>query len=244
MYGITTLPSFTGIALIAAGALCFPLFIRLENKVPHPILRLSVFKGNRPFVFSSIAALIYYAATFALTYMLSLYLQYSKGYSASGAGMIIVVQAIITIIFSPIAGRLTDKYGARRIASTGMLFSTMGILLLTFIGQETSLEYLIMSLILLGLGAAFFNGPNQYAIMSSVDRKLLGVASGMLGTMRQIGQVLSMAIATVILTLIVGNTQITQSQYPLFMVSAQLLFSVFVALCFLAMFASLVRGKI
>jgi hypothetical protein len=94
------------------------------------------------------------------------------------------------------------------------------------------------------LGAAFFNGPNQYAIMSSVDRKLLGVASGMLGTMRQIGQVLSMAIATVILTLIVGNTQITPSQYPLFLASAQLLFGVFVVLCFLAMLASLVRGKI
>jgi len=244
MYGITILPSLTGIVLIVAGALCLPIFIRLENKVTNPILRLNIFKGNRPFVFSNLAALIYFAATFAVTYMLSLYLQYSKGYSASDAGIIMVVQSIVTIVFSPIAGRLTDKYGARIIASTGMLFSTIGILLLAFISQGTSLEYLIITLALLGLGAAFFNGPNQYAIMSSVDRKLLGVASGMLGTMRQIGQVLSMAIATVILTLIVGNTQITPSQYPLFLASAQLLFGVFVVLCFLAMLASLVRGKI
>jgi EmrB/QacA subfamily drug resistance transporter len=244
MYGITILPSLTGIGLIAAGCLLLPVFIKLENNIPSPILKLNIFRGNKPFVFSNVAALIYFAATFAVTYMLSLYLQYSKGYGASDAGIIIVVQSIVTIFFSPIAGRLTDKYGARIIASTGMLFTTIGILLLAFIGQGTSLEYLIMSLLLLGLGAAFFNGPNQYAIMSSVDRKLLGVASGMLGTMRQIGQVLSMALATVILTLIVGNTQITPSQYPLFLVSAQLLFGVFVALCLLAMFASLVRGKI
>jgi EmrB/QacA subfamily drug resistance transporter len=244
MYGITILPSLTGIALVAAGALLFPLFVKFENKVHSPILRLSIFKGNRPFVFSNLAAVIYYAATFAVTYMLSLYLQYSKGYSASDAGLIIVVQAVVTIIFSPIAGRLTDKFGARMIASTGMLFSTVGILLLAFISQSTPLQSLIASLLLLGLGAAFFNGPNQYAIMSSVDKKLLGVASGMLGTMRQIGQVLSMAIATVILTLIVGNTQITPSQYPLFLASAQLLFGVFVVLCIVAMFASLVRGKI
>jgi MFS family permease len=102
----------------------------------------------------------------------------------------------------------------------------------------------LINLGLLGFGAGFFNGPNQYAIMSSVEKKFLGVASGMLGTMRQIGQVLSMGIATIILTLTVGKGQITPDIYPLFNASARMIFVIFTVLCIIGIFASLVRGKI
>jgi len=244
MYGITSLPSLQGIVMVVIGAIAFPIFLKLEKKAKDPIINVSIFSGNRPFIFSNLAALIYFSATFAIIFILSLYLQFSKGYSPQDAGLILATQSILTIIFSPIAGRLTDRYGARLIASIGMLFTTSGTALLVLINEVTPLEFLIMNLVLLGLGAAFFNGPNQYAIMSSVEKRFLGVASGMLGTMRQIGQVLSMGIATIVLTMVVGKNQITPDSYPLFLVSAQILFVAFAIMCFFGLLASLVRGKI
>ncbi|HPC27995.1 MAG TPA: MFS transporter, partial [Candidatus Methanomethylicus sp.] len=225
MYGITLLPSVEGLACIAIGMVILPVFIKLERSVKTPIINLDLFsQSNRPFIFSNLAALIYYSATFAINYTLSLYLQYSKGFAPTDAGTIILTQSVLTVIFAPIAGRLTDKYGARLVATIGMAVTALGTGLLIFIDGGIVLEFLLINLGLLGVGAGFFNGPNQYAIMSSVEKKFLGVASGMLGTMRQIGQVLSMGIATIVLTLTVGRGQITPDLYPLFNASARIIF--------------------
>ncbi len=245
MYGITLLPSVEGLACIAIGMVILPVFIKLERSVKTPIINLDLFsQSNRPFIFSNLAALIYYSATFAINYTLSLYLQYSKGFAPTDAGTIILTQSVLTVIFAPIAGRLTDKYGARLVATIGMAVTALGTGLLIFIDGGIVLEFLLINLGLLGVGAGFFNGPNQYAIMSSVEKKFLGVASGMLGTMRQIGQVLSMGIATIVLTLTVGRGQITPDLYPLFNASARIIFVIFTLLCIIGIFASLVRGKI
>lgn len=245
MYGITLLPSIEGLACIAVGLLMLPLFAKLERSIKNPILNLDLFKrDNKPFIFSNVAALIYFSATFAINYTLSLYLQYSKGFTPTDAGTVILSQSVLAIILSPIAGRLTDKFGARLIATVGMAVTALGSGLLILIDSSMSLEFLLLNLCLLGFGTAFFNGPNQYAIMSSVEKKFLGVASGMLGTMRQIGQVMSMGIATIVLTLTIGKGQITPDLYPLFNASAQIIFVVFTALCIVGIFASLVRGRI
>ncbi len=245
MYGITLLPAVEGLVCIAIGLIILPVFIKLERSVKTPIINLELFShSNRPFIFSNLAALIYYSATFAINYTLSLYLQYSKGFTPTDAGTIILTQSVLTVIFAPIAGRLTDKYGARLVATIGMAVTALGTGLLIIIDGGVGLEFLLINLGLLGFGAGFFNGPNQYAIMSSVEKKFLGVASGMLGTMRQIGQVLSMGIATIILTLTVGKGQITPDIYPLFNASARMIFVIFTVLCIIGIFASLVRGKI
>ncbi len=244
MYGITLLPSMEGLVYIAIGLLMLPLFAKLERSIKNPILNFDLFKrNNKPFIFSNVAALIYFSATFAINYTLSLYLQYSKGFSPTDAGAIILTQSVLTIILSPVAGRLTDKFGARLIATVGMAVTALGSGPLILIDGSMSLGFLLLNLCLLGFGAAFFNGPNQYAIMSSVET-FLGVASDMLGTMRQIGQVMSMGIATIVLTLTVGKGQITPDLYPLFNISAQIIFIIFTALCIVGVFASLVRGRI
>ncbi len=245
LYGITTLPSLEGALLIGVGCLALPVFVIVEKKTKAPILNIELFnRNNRGFVFSNLAALIFYSATFAINYTLSLYLQYSKGYTPFNAGLILVVQSVFTIIFSPLAGRLTDKYGARLIASIGMSVTVLATSLLILVDSLMGIEFLIVDLALLGTGTAFFNGPNQYAIMSSVERRLLGVASGMLGIMRQIGQVLSMGIATIAITLIVGRGQIVPELYPAFITSAKIIFIIFAILCAIGIVASIVRGKI
>jgi len=105
------------------------------------------------------------------------------------------------------------------------------------------LSFIIGSLILIGFGLALFSSPNTNAVMSSVENRFYGVASGTVGTMRMTGQMLSMGIVMIILAVYIGRVQITPEHYPLLVQSIKIAFTVFAALCFGGIFASLARGK-
>lgn len=244
MYGFSLLPSMSGAWLIAMGALGVLAFIKWEMKTESPVLDINLFRNNRTFAFSNLAALINYCATFAVNFLLSLYLQYIKGISPQNTGLILVSQPIVMAIFSPFAGRLSDRFEPRIVASIGMALTVIGLLFLTFLSEKTSLEFIITTLILLGFGFALFSSPNTNAIMSSVEKRFYGIASGTLGTMRLTGQVLSMGIAVLIFATYIGRVQITPEYYPLFLKSAKVAFIIFSVLCFFGTFASLLRGKV
>ena len=243
MYGISLLPAVQGGLLILVGVLGISGFVRWEMKVESPVFNINIFRNNTVFALSNLAALINYSATFAVGFLLSLYLQYTKGFSPQNAGLILVSQPVIMAIFSPFAGRLSDRVEPRIVASLGMALTTMGLFLLTFLNENTALESILASLILLGFGFALFSSPNTNAIMGSVEKRYYGVASATLGTMRLTGQVLSMGIAMMIFAIYIGRVQITPEYYPLFLKSMKLAFSISTVLCFGGIFASLARGK-
>jgi MFS family permease len=147
---------------------------------------------------SNFAALINYTATSAVSFLLSFYLQYVRGFAPRGAGLLLLSQPVVMASFSPLAGRLSDRVEPRIIASAGMAFTALGLLLMTFLDEKTSPGFIIFSLVLLGFGFALFSSPNINAAMSSVEPRFYGVASGTLGTMRLIGQMLSMGVAMLI----------------------------------------------
>lgn len=209
-----------------------------------PVLNKNLFKNNPAFSLSNLAALINYSATFAVGFLLSLYLQYIKGFSPAHAGLILVSQPVVMAVLSPVAGRLSDKIEPRVIASIGMALTTTGLILLTFLNQNAKLDFILFSLVILGLGFAFFSSPNANAVMSSVENKFYGVASGTLGTMRLTGQMLSLGIVMLLFALYMGKVQITPQYYPLFLMSVRTAFIIFAVLCFGGIFASLARGKI
>ncbi len=244
IYGLSRLPALSAAWIIPAGFLGILAFIRWERKVKSPVLNIDLFKNNTVFAFSNLAALINYSATHAISFLLSLYLQYIKGFSPQIAGLILVSQPAVQAIFSPLTGRLSDRIEPRILASTGMALTSTGLLLFIFLSEKTSLIFITGSLILLGFGFAFFSSPNVNAIMSSVERKSYGVASGMLATMRTMGQMLSMAIATLLFAIFIGRVKITPECYPLFLKSVKIAFMIFTALCFGGIFASLARGKL
>jgi MFS family permease len=175
---------------------------------------------------------------------LSLYLQYIKGLTPQRAGLVLVAQPIIMAVFSPAAGRLSDKIEPRIVASIGMAFAAIGLFLFTFLSSDTHLGFIIAGLMLLGFGFALFSSPNTNAVMSSLEKRFYGVGSAMLGTMRLTGQMLSMGIAMVIFALHIGSARITPDYYPLFLTSVRIAFTIFSALCFGGIFASLARGKV
>lgn len=244
MPGLSKMPSSTGIVLLLSSLGIFFAFIRREAVVDFPVVEISLFQNNRGFSFSSLAALINYAATFAVAFYLSLYLQYIKGMPPQAAGLVLISQPIMMAVFSPLAGRLSDRFEPAAIASGGMALCAAGLLLLTRLTSATPLGYIVGTLLLLGLGFALFSSPNMNAIMSSVQPAHYGLASGTVATMRLIGQMLSMAIATMFLAILIGKEQITPDNHDRFLLSVKLGFAVFCGLCLTGIYFSYNRGHI
>ena len=243
IYGFSLLPAKLGIWLIAIGASGIFALVQREAKVGSPLLDINLFRKNRVFAFSNLAVLLNYSAAFAVSFLLSLYLQYIKGLSPQNAGLILVAMPAVQASFSPVAGRLSDRIEPRILASVGMGLIAIGLSLFISLGENTSLGFIIASLILIGFGFGFFASPNTNAIMSSVKQRFYGVASATLATMRQVGMSFSMGIAMLLFAIYIGKVEITPEYYPLFLSSTKIAFIIFTALCFGGIFASLARAK-
>jgi len=150
----------------------------------------------------------------------------------------------VQVMFSPVMGRLSDKIEPRILASAGMGLTTLGLGLLISLDHNTTLQFILGSLSILGLGFALFSSPNINAVMSSVDKRYYGVASATLATMRQLGMTLSMGITMLIFAVYIGRVEIIPEHYLSFLMSAKVAFMVFAVLCFSGIFASLARGRL
>jgi len=233
-----------GVAMAAAGVVCLLLFFRRELRTPAPLLDLRLLLDNRVFLFSNLAALANYSATAAVGFLLSLYLQYIHGLSPRDAGLVLMIQPLIMAALSPFAGRLSDRVEARLVASLGMGLSVAGLSMLLFLGAATTpLVYIAACLAVLGTGFALFSSPNTNAVMGSVERRDMGVASATLGTMRLVGQMMSMALTLVVMAALLHGEKVTPEVFPRFMLSLRAIFSICAALCIAGLFASLARGS-
>jgi EmrB/QacA subfamily drug resistance transporter len=242
--GFTSLPAMSGVWLIVGSIIGLLAFTRWEMRTRSPILDISLFRNSKTFTFSNLAALINYSATWAVSFLISLYLQYLKGFNPESAGLILVAMPAMQAIFSPLAGRLSDRIEPRLIASAGMVLTTVGLVIFIFLNKETPVAFIIGNLILMGFGFALFSSPNTNAVMSSVPKTAYAVASATLATMRQVGMVFSIGVAMLMFTLYIGRVQITPEYYALFQESMKTSFIVFAILCFGGIFASLARGKV
>jgi len=243
MIGFSRLPQSLGVWLLVAGLVLAAGFAFFETKTASPVLDIGLFMKNRVFAFSNLAALINYSATFAVGFFLSLYLQYLKGMNPQSAGLILIAQPVVMTLFSPFAGRASDKIEPRVVASIGMALSSGGLFLLAFVQTNSPLVFIGGSLALLGFGFALFSSPNTNAVMSSVEKKSLSVAAATLSTMRLVGQNFSMGIAMMLFALYVGKVRITPANYDSFLHSVKTGFLIFSALCLAGVFASLARGN-
>jgi EmrB/QacA subfamily drug resistance transporter len=243
MYGFSKLPEIHAIALMSAGLLGLVGFVLLELKLSFPVFNMTLFGSNRLFALSNLAALINYATTYAITFLLSLYLQYILGMSPRDAGMVLITQPVLMAIVASVSGKLSDTRDPRILASLGMGIIVAGLIMLTFLSAQSSIGYLVVILAIVGFGFGMFSSPNTNAIMGSVHKKYLGLASATVGTMRLTGQMMSMGIATLILHVFIGNNPISGSYAPRFLSSMRITFMVLAILCVVGVFASLARGR-
>ena len=184
---------------LISGLFLFFIFIIHEIVYETPIIDIKIFKNNRTFTFSNISAFFNYMGTFSIVFIFSIYLEIIKGIDPFHAGLILSIEPILMVIFSPISGKLSDFYGSREIAAMGASIIGIGFLMLYFL--NLNVENIIFSLAIIGIGFGLFSAPNTNSVMGSVKIKNLSLASGILGTMRFTGQIFSLTIASLIISI-------------------------------------------
>jgi len=233
--------SYSPIILIISFLFLY-VFIGIQKKSEEPVIKINLFKENLIFGFSSLSALINYSATTALTFFLNLYIQSILKYDPQKSGKILLIQPVIMALISPFAGKLSDIKEPQIIASIGMLLTTVSLFITSFINLNSNINMIIIILVIAGIGFGLFSSPNTNAIMSSVERKNYAMASSIVATMRVLGQALSMAISSIILSLYMKDIKLSENPYML-VKTIKYSFYIFSSISFLGIFFSLMRGK-
>lgn len=242
MYGFTILNTQLGIVLTILGILILIIFGLIELRREYPVFNINFFK-NHKFLSANFASLCAYLATYAVTTILNYHLQYIKGFDSQTAGLILLVAPLCQVVLAPIAGRLSDKYVPQILAAIGMALGTISLFLFSSLNGQSPLEFLILSMIIYGIGFGLFSPPNTNVIMGSVPPKDTSVASAAVATMRTVGQAMSMGILTLVFAFVMGNVPIIEQYYPLLISSCQITCLICVVLCIASVFASLVGIK-
>ena len=244
VYGSSHIPSAAGWLLMGGGTLSLFVFWALESRSAMPVIETRLFTRNRLFAFSNLAALINYSATFAIVFLLSLYLQKIQGLSPRDAGAILVAQPVMMAVFSPMAGRLSDRIQPRYLTTIGMTMCTLGLAAFSFLSATTPVWLMVMILVWVGLGFAFFSSPNMNTIMSSVSKNQLGLASGTAATMRVIGQITSMTVATLFFAGMFGGQTVDAVPNSVFLKTVKWGFICFALISSAGIYFSYNRGKL
>lgn len=241
MYGLSRLPQPLAVVAALIGLFGLIGFIRLELKTTAPVLNVRMFRHNKVFGLSNLSAFINYAATFAVGFLLSLYLQYVKLLTPREAGLLMMAQPVMMALVSVIAGRLSTKFSPAGLSSVGMMISVVGLLLMAFLNETSPQAYILTALAVLGVGFGLFSSPNTNVVMSSVDHSNYGVASATLATMRNLGMVFSMAVATLAVHVFIGDKVIGAETLTSYLHASRLVFFLFAGFCAAGVFTSMKR---
>lgn len=186
------------ILLIIIALITMVIFYRIETKKNNPLIQFSLFK-NKVFTLSLLTASMIFVTNFFTNVVIPFYLQNTRGYSASFAGILMMVVPFTMIIGSPVSGYITDKVGAKLLTFVGLILITISQLLYLTLGEQTSLIFFIFASIFVGLGNALFQAPNNTLVMSNVEKKDLGVAGSLNSLARNLGMVVGISLSTTIL---------------------------------------------
>jgi len=232
-----------GLTMLGLAAAAMIFLVRHLRRAEHPVVSLRLFTGNRVFLMSTLATMINYSGTFAVGFLLSLYLQVVKGFLPVHAGLVLVVQPAVQAVLSPVAGVLSDRFNAGFMATLGMALCGVGLLGLGFVREDTGVWTVVGMLALMGLGFALFASPNMNVIMGSVSPKDYSIASSLVATMRTFGMSLSMGVASVVFGFTMQGRPVGADTVAQFLVSMRIIFEVCAGLCVAGVFLSLARGN-
>ncbi|MDD2593541.1 MAG: MFS transporter, partial [Bacteroidales bacterium] len=218
-------------------------FIIYELQHPQPFISIPFIRSNKYFTNSILAALINYATTFAISYVLSIYLQIVRGLNPLKAGIILSFQPLMMALFSAYFGHLSDKHNPGKIASSGMAIISASLLLIgLLINESLPLYILAILLAILGFGFAVFTSPNTNAVMSSINKNAYGFASAFLAFSRLFGQFISMALASSII-LLINTKNIVIFKFHSLLLSTKIIFIIFSLLSAYGVYLSAQRVK-
>lgn len=242
------------IYLITAGAGLFG-FLIVESKATAPMINLGLFRHNRMFAAGNITALLNYIGINGVLFLMSIYLQSFLQFPVFIAGMLMLPAPLTQSLISLRSGRLSDRIGSRALCAAGMGIIGFGIFMTIVVINFLPIEFLLFSLFIMGAGTGLFSSPNQSAIMGSVEKRDLGIAAGVLSTMRTTGQSISVALLSAIVGMFIppvilntaiavgGPINVTPAVVAQFQFGMSIAYFVSICLCMLGVFTALLRGS-
>lgn len=241
LYGFSSLLEDLGKTVLVAGFLGILGFFLMERRTESPILKFDIFKSRRS-SFTALSMLFLNIAISAMATFLSLYFQSLRGLEPQTTAFILAAQPLMVAVLSPVIGRAADRTENRFLPIGGLILITAGLLMLSFLSQETSILVPVLALILVGVGQAMFSSPTTRIFMGSVDSKIYGMASSAFSTMIYLGQTLSLALMLFIFAIYLGQVEINTSNYQVFLDSMRMAFLVFSIISGLALVFSILVG--
>jgi len=240
IYSFSTFDQKYGLFLAIAGIIGLSLFYLVEKRTEFPLIPMELF-NNKTFTFGNITGLINYGVFVTLTFLLNLYFQYIKGFDPFTTGLIIALPSLSMIIVSPLAGRLADRIEPTTLTTAGMILTTIGLAIMAVINENTNLIVEIGSILIFGCGIGLFYSPNTKAVVSSVEKRYFGVATATLSNMRSMGQIFGMGIAMLMISLFIGNVEISPANYIELSQSIRTTLIILSLICSIGIFTSLIK---
>jgi MFS family permease len=213
-----------GVVMLVCGVFFLLCFVLWEGRAKAPLLSLSLFSGNPAFSLGSAAQFISYAAIYGITFLLSLYLQVAQGMTAGEAGLILMAQPVMQVVFSVVSGKWCERWSPHVVATAGMALATVGLGAAAFLGAAPALWFTAVILALCGAGSALFATANMAVIMGAVTRENYGVASAVVAAMRTTGMTVSLVFISGVFAVIIGPVALTPENAGVFIKAMKLAF--------------------
>ncbi len=240
------------VSLIVLGLVMFPIFIVYELRQRNPMIDLHIFK-ERVLRYSLLAGFFMSLGYLSVVFLVIMYLQGVRGLSPLDASLLLIPGYVVGSFLSPFMGKLSDKYGARIIATSGIVAVEIAVLLYMMLRASSSLNIVLIASTISGLGTSMFYPANNGAVMKRAHSGSYGSLSGLLRTLQNIGVLGSFVIAisvasasvprSVAFDIFIGTTNITGTIASEFIVGIDSALIVSMIMLGIAGAMSLVRGK-
>ena len=187
---------WSSVNIIALGVITLifgALFYFRDHKINYPLINFSLFK-IKPFTFGNLAVMLSYMAMFTNSILLPFFLQDIQKHSPLVTGLLILPYSLTLSVMAPIAGRLSGKYGSRYLTLAGPFVYCLALTMFTIFGKDAPMWQIVLASGIMGIGNGLFQSPSNNAIMTSVNKTELGIASGILALSRNLGNILGVAV--------------------------------------------------
>jgi len=245
--------SVIDVSSVVLSMMAFLAFLVVERRSVHPLFRFSMFR-DRVYAASTTAAFLQSVAMYAIMFLAIFYLEAAKGYSILESSILLIPMPLFSSLVAPLGGLISDRIGARVPATAGIALQGVALCMLSALTLNSSYAAVAAGLAVMGVGSGLFFSPNTSAVMSSIPRGYYGVGSGMMTTLRNTGQAISIALAIAVaaasmpldavFALFLGtNVSLSASFMTAYVEGMDSALRFSIALAALAGFASLVRGR-
>jgi MFS family permease len=186
------------LTLVGIAVVFGALFIWIERTSAQPMLNLALY-SNRTFRYASTSTLLSFVALYAIVFLTPFYLTFVLHFDILKVGLALIASPLATMFVAPVSGAMSDRFGSRAFAVLGMCIATVGLYLMSGLNASDNVWDVVWRLAIIGVGLGIFQSPNNSEIMGSVPPWHLGIASGIIAAMRNVGMVMGIAISGAVL---------------------------------------------